>query len=200
MKNDKNLEVQLRQEDENYQSILDNFVDLYYQADGQGIITNLSRSCFVLSGWKPEELIGHPVTDLYAEPAQREVFMKKLFVSGVVYDYELTLLHKNGRHVPVSVSSHIVKDDKGVIIYVEGTIRDITERKKAEEELNKSKEDLKLKIAELEKVNSFMIDREIRIAELKKEVEGLRAEVVELKKEMAELKNGMKEFQNGQNK
>ena len=52
--------------------------------------------------------------------------------------------------------------------------RDITKRKKAEEELEKLNKELKSKIEELEQVNKLMVGHELKMAELKKEIEELK--------------------------
>ncbi|MEI6510141.1 MAG: PAS domain S-box protein [bacterium] len=131
----KQVEELLLESEEKYRSVFNNFIDLYYQTDMQGLITNLSPSSFILSGWKPEEQIGRQVLELYSDPEQRKALLEKLRREGEVSDYEITLLHRDGRQVPVSVSSHLIMDEKGNPKYVEGTMRDITERKRAEQAL-----------------------------------------------------------------
>ncbi|MEI6308909.1 MAG: PAS domain S-box protein, partial [bacterium] len=125
----KQAEEALRESEEKYRSVFNNFTDLYYQTDMQGLITNLSPSCFILSGWKPEELIGRQALELYSDPEQRKALLEKLHREGAVSDHELTLLHRDGRRLSVSISSHLIRDKQGNPEYVEGTIRDITERK-----------------------------------------------------------------------
>jgi len=174
------IEEKLEESEEKYHSIFNSLLDVYYQVNQQHIITNLSPSCFAFSGWKPEELIGTDVVKIYADPEQQKTFVEKVYKNGVVYDYEAVLVHKTGRRIPVSVSGHIVKNKKGEI-FLEGIIHDITEHKKVEDELNKSKEELKVKVAELEKLNGFMMDRELKIIELKNEVRELRNEVASLR-------------------
>ncbi|MCX5976084.1 MAG: PAS domain S-box protein [Coprothermobacterota bacterium] len=140
----KQAEEALRKSEEKYRSVFNNFTDLYYQTDMQGLIANLSPSCFILSGWKPEELIGRQVLELYPDPEQRKALLERLRREGEVSDYELTLLHRDGRRLSVSVSSHLIRDEQGNPKYVEGSIRDITERKRAEEALWESEEKLSL--------------------------------------------------------
>jgi PAS domain S-box-containing protein len=134
----KRAEEALRQSEEKYRSVFNNFIDLYYQTDMQGLITNLSPSCYLLSGWQPEELIGHQVLEFYPDPEQRKALLEKLLLEGAVSDYEITLLHRDGRFMSVSVSSHLIRDEQGNPKYVEGTIRDVGERKRAEEALQES--------------------------------------------------------------
>lgn len=119
-------EERLQESEKKYRAIFDNFIDLYYRTDMNGIITDLSSSCLSLTGWDPEELIGKDVQELYGVPIQRRALLEHLYKDGSVRNFEITLLNSTGVKVPVSVNSRIVRDLQGSPIAVEGTIRDIT--------------------------------------------------------------------------
>lgn len=133
----KNIENELRVAANKYKSIFNSFLDLYYRSDLQGTILELSPSVFNLSGYKPEELVGKSVSHVYADIESRNRMVQLLLEKGVINDYENLLIHKSGRLVPVSITSHLIKDSKGKPGYIEGTIRDITERKESEAKLAK---------------------------------------------------------------
>jgi PAS domain S-box-containing protein len=149
-------EQRLKENEKKYHSMFQNLVDLFYRADMNGIITEVSPSVFALTGWKSEEVLGHNVLDLYPNPDERKMLLEKIMKDGMIYGYEVTLLHKDGRHVPVSVSSNLIKDEQGNPQYIEGVIRDITDQKKREDALKKGLEE---------------------ISTLKKEVEDLKKEL-----------------------
>lgn len=136
----KAAEEKLLKSEEKFRSIFENQIDLYYQADIDGIIKVLSPSCEVLTGYKPSDLVGRSVLSLYPYPEQREKFMAVLLEMGAVYDYEVTLKNKSGLNVPVSVNSHIISGIDGKPDRIEGTIRDITERTRMEKDLRRSEE------------------------------------------------------------
>jgi len=133
----KQLESELRVVANKYKSIFNSFVDLYYQTDLNGIIHEVSPSVYPLSGYKPEELIGKSVTMVYADVKRREEMVNLLLEHGSVNDYENVLVHKIGKHIPVSITCHLIKDANGTPLFIEGTIRDITQRKETEAKLNK---------------------------------------------------------------
>jgi len=131
----KKAEEALRESEEKYRTIFEQFIDIYYQTDLNGIINNLSPSVKPLTGYDPEELIGHSVLEVYHNPADRDDFARELKKTGQVENYELQLVKKNGEVADVSINAHFVfgKDKKPIAI--EGVMHNITERKKAEEEL-----------------------------------------------------------------
>lgn len=133
----KNIEEELRIIAENYQAIFNSFVDLYYRSDLSGTIIELSPSVYPLSGYRAEELIGKSVSNVYADIDSRNRMIQLLVEKGSVNDYENLLIHKSGRLVPVSITCKLTRDFDGQPGYIEGTIRDITERKETEAKMNK---------------------------------------------------------------
>lgn len=135
----KHAEELLRRSEEKYRAIFDTFDDLFYQTDMDGIITILSPSCKRITGWEVSELIGKQVLDLYPYPEQRKALLDYMFANGsAVHDYEVTLRNKDGDHLNVSVTSHIVRDSEGKPVAIEGVLRNITQRIRMEQALAKS--------------------------------------------------------------
>jgi len=139
----KQAEESLKESEEKYRSIFESFQDIYYRANNRGIITELSPSVLQISGYKPDELIGKPVAVVYQDSANRLNLLQALKESGRVADYELKLLTKDKKVKIGSICSHVIIGQDGEINGIEGVIRDITERKQAEQELKISRERLK---------------------------------------------------------
>lgn len=115
-------------------AILDSIQDIYYRTDVAGHIFRLSPSVFHVLGYKPEELLGEKIASYWVNPHEREKFIDALnSQGGVVENYEAMAKRKDGAHIWVSANSHYVLDDQGNITGVEGTIRDVSKRKQAEE-------------------------------------------------------------------
>lgn len=123
-----------------YKVVFNSFLDLYYRTDLSGKIINVSPSCYAFSGFHPEEVIGKKVVTLYPFPADRRRLVSKLMKEGYVNDFEITLKGKSGKKIPVSVNSHIVKGLENQPDYIVGTLRDITERKRYENDLEKAQQ------------------------------------------------------------
>ena len=139
----------LRESEEKYRAIFESFHDVYYRTDRKGLVTIISPSVRTHAGWDPEDIIGHPVTDFYRDPSKRETFREKLKESGVINDYELKLLSKDGRVIDVSVSSKIIFGKDGKPTGVEGVLRDITDRKHAEEQVKSSLKEKEVLLQEI---------------------------------------------------
>lgn len=136
----KRMEKALRKSEEKYRAIFESFHDVYYRTDKEGLVTVISPSVRTHAGYDPEDIIGHPVTDFYLNPEDREIFIQKLKETGAVNDYELKLKAKDGSVIETSMSAHITVGDDGESTGVEGILRDISERKQAEKALKESEE------------------------------------------------------------
>ncbi|UCE21937.1 MAG: PAS domain S-box protein, partial [Candidatus Aminicenantes bacterium] len=131
----KKTEEALRESEEKYRAIFESINDVYFRTDRHGIVTLISPSVQTQAGWAPEEIIGKPVTDFYLNPDDHKKTMEKLNESGVINDYELRLLAKDGSVIETSANSSLMFDNKGRPMGLEGILRNITERKRTEEEL-----------------------------------------------------------------
>ena len=130
----------LRESEENYRNILEDIQDAYYRSDTAGNLILASPSAVHLLGYESaSELIGKNIAQtLYYDPEERARLLAELTSRGTVTDYEVTLKKQDGTPVHVSTSSHKYFDENGIFRGVEGIFRDITERKKAKEDLMES--------------------------------------------------------------
>jgi PAS domain S-box-containing protein len=74
---------------------------------------------------------------LYSDPGEREEFAQKVEQDGLLRGFECELCRKNGDKIWVSMNAHSVRDADNRILYYEGSLEDITEKKKVEHELGR---------------------------------------------------------------
>lgn len=131
----------LRASEAEMRTMLDNLVDTFYRTDAEGRITMISPSITALSEFLPDELIGRHMADRYADPNDREEFLRQLSAGGGrINGYEARLRAKSGKEIWVSTSARYFHDKDGNITGVEGIVRDITDRRRAEDKLRASQQ------------------------------------------------------------
>lgn len=117
-------------------SILDNMQDTYYRTDIEDRIVRASKSAEKLLGYPIGQLIGRRLADLYCEPSERDEFLRMLEANGgSVRQFESRLRRGDGTVVWVSTNAQYYRDAAGRVAGVEGTTRDITEARRAQDEL-----------------------------------------------------------------
>ena len=132
----KRVEAALRESEERYRELFENARDAMYVHDLQGTYISINHAAEKLSGYTREEIVGHNFAEFVASEHINNVrnrFCGKLAQRGET-TYEVEVIAKDGRRVPVEVSSRAIYEN-GVMVGVQGTARDITERKLAQDAL-----------------------------------------------------------------
>lgn len=133
----------LRESEEKYRSLTTNLnVGVYRNTSGpKGRFIEANPAIVRMFGYTSrEEFLELSVADLYQNPEDRDMFNKKILKEGFVKNEELNLKRKDGSPFVGSVSAVAVKDSKGEILYYDGIIEDISERKRSQKELEDSEE------------------------------------------------------------
>ncbi|MCX5814295.1 MAG: PAS domain S-box protein [Proteobacteria bacterium] len=135
----KQTEEALKESEQKYRSIFENAVEGIYQSTPEGALLSANPSFAHMLGYNsPEELLSS-VTDVsrqvHPKPEQRERLLKELEEKGKLLGYTMQFIRKDGSLVWVSVSSQVVRDEKGNTQYYEGIVEDITMRQEAKLQL-----------------------------------------------------------------
>ncbi len=126
----------LRTSESEVRAILDNLVDTFYRTDAAGKVVMMSPSVTGLLGYRPDELFGQRLSEYFVGPNDREDFLQQLADGhGEIESYEARLRTKAGGEVWISTSARYRRDNQGKVTGVEGIVRNIADRKKAEGEL-----------------------------------------------------------------
>ena len=130
------VENALRESEERYRELFENSRDAIYVHDLNGRYTSVNRAAEELSGFSRDEIIGRHYSNFIAPNYLREAresFCRKLDVP-VETTYEAQVICKDGSRKAVEVSSRMMYRN-GEPIGIQGTVRDITERKRAQRAL-----------------------------------------------------------------
>ena len=121
-------------------NIFNTLQDVYYRTDIEGRIVNVSPSVESLMACDADELIGKVIAQFYVHESGREQFLQKLHEGeGTVSNYEAEIRRLDGEIIWVSTNAHYFRDEHGNVTGVEGTIRDVTQLKDQEEQLQLAK-------------------------------------------------------------
>ena len=139
-------EERLRSAEEKFRAIFENAVEGIFQSTPSGKYLALNPAFARIHGYEsPAEmirLVTDVARDVYVEPADREEFKRLLEERGSVAGFEHETYRKDRSRIWVSLSARVIADPAGGPDYYEGTIVDITDRKKNEEENRQAREAL----------------------------------------------------------
>jgi PAS domain S-box-containing protein len=136
-------EAALRRAEEKYRNIFEEAVDGIFQSTPEGKFLTANRSMALIWGYEsPEEMIARidDISMLYVDPAKRDEFKKLLEENDTVQDFEAEITRPGGSSVWISVNARTVRGDDGSVLYYEGTIKDVTERRRADRRILDSEE------------------------------------------------------------
>lgn len=145
----KRAEEKIRESENELSAILTDLQDTYFRVNTSGRIQRLSPSVEFMSGYQVEELLDTEWKNLFINPVDCGDFLHAMDKNlGHLHNYEINLRHKEGREIWVSINCHYYKEHD-VVAGFEGTARDITDKRKAEETVFRQKERLSVTLASI---------------------------------------------------
>jgi len=170
-------DVTMQQRSSQYaRSLIESSLDPLVTISGDGKITDVNEATIRVTGVGRDQLIGTDFSNYFKEPEKAREGYQQVFAKGFVTDYALTIRHRNGQLTDVLYNASVYKDARGNVIGVFAAARDVTARNRVEEELAEQRRRELERLAELEKFQKLTVGRELKMVELKKEIEDLRRE------------------------
>jgi PAS domain S-box-containing protein len=173
----KKAEIALKESEEKFREMADMLPQVVFETDENGNFTFINKQAYNVFGYEEDFPVLKENSLKFHIPEEREraIDSIQLRISGnKVENNEYTMLRKDGTTFQALVYSNpIIKNNKN--IGIRGIIVDISERKQSEI-------DLKKKTAELEQMNEYFVGREIKMIELKKEINKLLISIGEKEK------------------
>ena len=135
----KQIKEALLEREEKYRNLFAESRDAVYITSRDGKLLDANPALLKLFGLTREEMIGKlNVKELYVYPCDREKFKHEVEQKGFSRDYEVKLRKKNGIEMDCLLTATVRRSNDGGILGYHGIIRDITQRKRTEEEIHRS--------------------------------------------------------------
>jgi PAS domain S-box-containing protein len=155
-------------------SLIEASLDPLVTISTEGKITDMNQATVNITGMEREKLIGSDFFDYFTEPQKARDVYQEVFAKGFVIDSPLKLRHKGGKLTDVLFNGSVYKDDRGNVLGVVIVARDITAQKQLAEREIAGREKELMRIEELERFRKLTVGRELKMIELKKEIEELK--------------------------
>jgi PAS domain S-box-containing protein len=120
------------------ENIISTMADSLILLDREGNIVNVNKAALYLSGYGKNELEGKSVEIFFREKDFKSTLLDKAIKGEIIKNYEFSFKTKTGGHIPVIFSSSAMMDKAGGMAGIVCIVKDITERKQAEEKLKKT--------------------------------------------------------------
>ncbi|HVO43384.1 MAG TPA: PAS domain S-box protein [Aggregatilineales bacterium] len=136
----KQAEEALRESEERFRALVESGSDWIWEVDSEGIYTYVSPKVRQLLGYEPDEVLGRMLFDLMPDAEAQRVatlFAEIVAVRAPIFGLENSYLHRDGHLVVLETNGVPILLPDGTLAGYRGIDRDITKRKRAEDELKK---------------------------------------------------------------
>ena len=160
-------------------SLIEASLDPLVTISADGKITDVNQATIEVTGVSRERLIGTDFANYFTEPDKAREGYKEVLAKGFVTNYPLTIRHGDGRLTDVLYNASVYKDIAGQVLGVFAAARDITAPKKAEAQIAEQRARELERLAQLERFQRLTVGRELKMIELKKEIEDLKSQLAD---------------------
>lgn len=174
----KQAEEALKIAEENYRSIFENALEGIFQLAPDGSYISVNPAMARIYGYEsPEEMMSNVIdinSHMYVDTGCREKFNRLMNEQGQVKGFECQVYQKDGCKIWISENTRAVRDADGKLLYYEGIIQNITQRKQEETALRRQVEELKIEIDQQKREKEVSkITQSDYFQELQSEVENI---------------------------
>ncbi|MFW9823587.1 MAG: PAS domain S-box protein [Candidatus Thorarchaeota archaeon] len=155
----KEMENQLRESEEKYRNMVDNLDVGFYKGEYQGKLLMHNQALTRIMGLNPNDnIIGIESSQFFKNPETREKYYEELKKKGYVRNFLAQVQKRDGEIITVDLNAHVLYNSEGLPVETEGTVADITEKFKLQQELQESEKKLREQNIELMKLDEIKND------------------------------------------
>ena len=166
--------AELQEAFEAARSMIESSLDALVAISAEGMITDANEATVKATGIPRVELIGTAFSQCFTEPEKANAIYQLGFEKGMAVNYPLTMRHRDGPLTEVLYNASVYRDAGGNVLGVFAAARDVTEARQAQRETAEQQARALERLAELERFQRLTVGRELKMIELKKEIESLR--------------------------
>jgi len=134
-------EEALRGSEKKFRGLFESIAEGVYQSGRDGRLLSVNPAFVRMMGYtSAEELYALPAAALYWNPSDRNEFARRVDSEGEISDAEFLMRRRDGQQLVILENARAVRDASGRITGYEGTLTNITERKRAEQAIFAEKE------------------------------------------------------------
>jgi PAS domain S-box-containing protein len=145
----KRVEEALQNSENKFRTLFEESRDAIYFTTREGELVDFNKFALDLFGYTREEFMKLKAQELYVHSGDRPKFQQEIEERGFVRDYEVKFRKKDGTEMDCLLTSTVRQAKDGSILGYQGITRDISERKRAEEEREKLIHDLQKALSEI---------------------------------------------------
>lgn len=142
----------IREAEARYRNLFENALEGIYQVSVEGRFLHANPALAKILGYGSLDEFEARMVDcpnqLYLHSEDRDKMLALLLEQGAVTGYEVQFHRRDGQVIWVSISARMVRDDAGLPLFIEGFLTDISEHKRAEEEIHKLNQELEQRVAD----------------------------------------------------
>ncbi|MHA2290424.1 MAG: PAS domain S-box protein, partial [Promethearchaeota archaeon] len=153
------MENQLKESEEKYRSMVNDLDIAFYRGEYKGGLLMHNQSMARILELDPDRsILGKESAEFFADPILHKKYHKELEEKGYIRNFIAQIRKMNGEIITIDLNAHLIYNSEGLPIEVEGTIADITEKFRLQQELLESEKKLREQNLELMKLDQVKND------------------------------------------
>jgi PAS domain S-box-containing protein len=160
-------------------SMIESSLDSLVAISPEGRITDVNEATVKVTGVGRDELIGTAFSDYFTEPEKANRIYQLVFTEGMAVDYPLSMRHRDGSLTEVLYNASTYRDADGNVLGAFAAARDVTKQMQAQRENAAQQAKEREQLVELQQFQRLTVGRELKMTEMKKEIERLRGLLVD---------------------